>query len=374
MRITVVSNFIASSQRASVINTVKMAEGFARLGHETTLICSSPKDGKASLEKLKQVYGLRDSIQWNQIPSQILGHPLEQHWEFGWFSLPTVLKSRPNMIFARNYILPALSSKLGIPTVVESHAHTDNRSKPFLALVNSTRHKGFRLWVTISHDLADYYVSLGVPDKKIVILPDAVDLQHFLRPPEPELPPNPFSTQKPNIVYTGHLYDYKGIPIILKAADKLPEFNFNLIGGLPEDILRQEDRIRTMGIHNVNLHGLKPLADVPVFLWHADILLLVPSLHHPSATWTSPMKLGEYLASGKPVIASSIPALRKLLTDEEVLFVEPDDPDALAKGIQFLLNNPGIASSISAAGLKKAKTLSLESRAQKILDQVFTPI
>jgi glycosyltransferase involved in cell wall biosynthesis len=366
MRILVAGAFEALSLWASAINTVKMAQGFARLGHEVTIVCRQSPGGKVPPEKLAHIYGVTEPLRWIQVPWKVLSCPVGLHWRFALLALPSALWIRPDLVFARNYIFPWLSSKWGIVTVAESHTNPDNNAASFLRLVDATRHRAFRLWVTISQRLADGYHSLGVPREKLIVLPDAVDLELFQRPTQ--LPPDPYPDGAPIVAYTGHYFeDYKGIPTILKAAALLPEVQFHLVGGQPQEVARQQARIQEMGLSNVTLHGLKPHAEVPPFLWHADVLLMPPSAEHPSATWTSPVKLGEYLASGTPVVATAIPALRDWLTDEEVAFVSPDDAEALASGIRALLDDPALARSLAAAGMSKAPSLSYSRRAETIL-------
>jgi glycosyltransferase involved in cell wall biosynthesis len=164
-----------------------------------------------------------------------------------------------------------------------------------------------------------------------MVLPDAVDLDLFKRPNH-VIPQ--FNTKYINIVYAGHLYDYKGIPTILEAAKLLPDYQFHLIGGLPDDISRQHDRVISNNLLNVHIYGHFQQKEVPKFLHSADVLLLTHTLNHPAANFTSPVKLAEYLASEVPVVASDIPALRDWLKDDEVIFTIPDNPESLAKGIK----------------------------------------
>ena len=228
-------------------------------------------------------------------------------------------------------------------------------------------HRAFRFWVTISQRLADYYHSLLVPKEKLIVLPDAVDLCLFQRPHY--LNPSPYADKRPNVTYVGHLYDYKGIPTILRAAARLPDVHFHLVGGWPEDIARQRKRAQELGLTNVTFHGLKPHSAVPPFLWHADVVLLPPSQYHPSAAWTSPVKLGEYLASGTPVVATDILALRSWVTEKEVEFVPPDNAEGIAEGIRRVLNDSERSKRLRTNGLRKARELSYERRAEAILNR-----
>lgn len=366
MRILVASAFEASSQLANAINTVKMAQGFARLGHQVTIVCRQAPEGIVSPEKLAKIYGLTESLVWVQLPSKIFGYSINQNWRFALLALPIALQKRPDLVYARNYIFPWLTSKLGIATVAEKHSPIETNTAPFCRLVDATRHPNFYLWVTISHRLANYYHSQGVPEKKLIVLSDAVDLKLFQRPDR--LPASPYAENCANVAYVGHLYDYKGIPTVLEAAEIALDVRFHFVGGLAEDIDKQQKRSQALKLHNVTFHGLKPQIEVPNFLWHADVLLLPPSQHHASAAWTSPVKLGEYLASGTPIVATDIPALRDWLTDKEVEFVEPDNAEAMVEGIRHLLSDRQRAEQLQRSGLEKAQELSYEQRAEAILN------
>lgn len=364
MRILVAGAFEASSQWAHAINTVKMAQGFAQLGHEVTLVCRRPRRGKVPCEELAELYGLARKVNWVQLPGEV-----GREWKFAWACMLVSLKVMPDVIYARNFVLPWLASRLGVPTVAESHAPPGNRSRSFRRLVAATHHNSFKLWVTISRHLADHYRSQGALGEKLVVLPDAVDLELF-EPPE-RLPPSPYSGKRSVVAYVGHLYDYKGIPTILNTAKLLRSFDFHLVGGWPEDVSRHEGMMKTMGLSNVVLHGLKPHAQIPPYLWHADILLLPPSAHHPSAAWTSPLKLGEYLASGTPVVATSIPGLKDWLTPKEVRFAEPDNPVALADAIVYALTHREYARRLAQNGRRKAVEFSYSSRTGKVLAYIY---
>jgi glycosyltransferase involved in cell wall biosynthesis len=347
-----------------------MAEGFAGQGHQVTVLCRQSTQGKVNPEELTDIYGLVEPLHWVHLPQKIWRYPIDQHWLFTLIGLPVLLRIKPDLVFARNYIFPYVSCKIGFQTVAETHAHAyvEKHDPRFLTMIKGTANKRFRLLVTISKKLSAYYKGLGVPEEKLLVLPDAVDLNLFRRPHE--IPPSPFPGGKPVVVYAGHLYDYKGIPNIIEAAALLPHIDFHLVGGLSEDISRQALRVKQRGLQNVIIHGMKKHREIPLYLWHAAALLLPPSVHHPSAEWTSPIKLGEYLASGSPIVATDIPALRDWLNDDEVHFVQPDNPEALAQGILHVINDTGYAHQLAKKGIKKAENLSYKNRAQSIMDRI----
>lgn len=364
MRILVAAAFEAGSHFANAINTVKMAEGFARLGHDVHVACRQPATGPADVAVLTREYALRAPLGWIQLRSRLLGRPLNIHAHFALQCLPHLYRLRPDLVFARNYSLPAWASRLGFATAAESHAHVDNRTAPFMAMIAATHRADFRLLVTISDRLVAHYQALGAAPEKLVVLPDAVDTLLFS--PPANLPPSPYQGQGPHVVYAGHLYDYKGIPTILQAAVRLPDVQFHFLGGWPDDISRQKQAAATLGLGNVHFHGSRSHAEVPPWLWHADALLLPPSANHPSAAWTSPVKLGEYLAAGPPIVATAIPALLDWLDERECIFATPDDPESLAGAIRKALQ-AGQRDRLLPAARAKAAELSYERRATRIL-------
>ena len=367
MHIVVCSSLPAGSQKANAINVVKMAQGFARLGHIVTLICKRPFAKRVPKAKLAKIYGITAPIRWVQLPG---GRLLGDHRRFGWLVLQMVKRLQPDMVYARNYYAPIQTSHFGVPTVGESHAHIGNNRRPFRAFLQASKHQNFRGLVTISQRLADHYIERGAPSHKLMVLEDAVDLQLFLRPAN--VPPSPYQVAGSNVVYTGHLYDYKGIPTVIEAARFLPHVNFHLVGGLPNDIQRQKHLVAKLELKNVTFYGLLPQPALPPFLWHADLLLLPPSQHHASAMWTSPVKLGEYLASGTPLLATDIVALRDWLSDDEAYFVTPDDPSAMSAGIELVLADKNLQNKLSQHGLKKAQEMSYRNRAARIVEKAFS--
>jgi glycosyltransferase involved in cell wall biosynthesis len=90
-----------------------------------------------------------------------------------------------------------------------------------------------------------------------------------------------------------------------------------------------------------------------------------------SATTTSPVKLGEYLASGTPIVATAIPALQRLLSDSEACLVTPDSGEALAAGIRRVLGDPAYAQGLSTAAMQRAAGIGYVGRARAILDRAF---
>lgn len=330
MRVAVISEIRPGSPRAHAINVVKTAGGFARLGHETLVLCRAPGPDAPDAGALYA----EPSLAWRFAPEHA-GWGASR--AFAEWCAAEAGAFGAEVVYARHFEGALACAGAGFSTVLETHAYVGDES-PLLRRAceaTSRSERPLRAITTISPRLAAYYRSIGADADRLHIVPDGVDLGLFLPPARLDDPPFARAAREQHAVYAGHLYDYKGIPTILGAAALLPRVVFHLVGGLPEDIERTRAAAAALG--NVRLHGPCPHAAVPRWLWHADCLLLPPSGEHPSAAWTSPVKLGEYLAAGPPVVASAIPGLRDWVDAPAVRWFRPDDAKDLAVAIETSL-------------------------------------
>lgn len=366
MNILVAAGFEVDSVYANAINTIKIADGFAKLGHEVTVVCREPRSGIVSNQELRERFHLCHRVTFFQTKRSRFGIRLSIHSTFANQVLEVARIIKPDFAYCRNYIAPIVLAELGIPTVAESHAYAgysdSNRQRMLHALRDI---KQFRSLITIAPILRNRYISLGAPAEKVYVMPDAVDIDLFTRPSNYIKSPR----SRPRIVYAGHLYDYKGIPSVLEAANARSDWDFQLVGGHDNDIAQVASEIKRRELMNVSLVGRVAHSQVNEYLWDADVLLLPPSAKHASATWTSPVKLGEYLASGTPIVATGIPALRFWLNNGEVFFVDPDDGWALVHGIESVLKSPTNNNEMVSRGLRLASKISYHKRCSSILSR-----
>jgi len=358
MRVAVISEMQAGSHRAHAINVVKTAGGFHRLGHRVTILCRAPQDPEPDLSAM---FG-EPGVEWSFAPERA---------DFGRWAADAADHLSADMVYARNFEAPLRTSLAGIPTVLETHAHIGDPNPAIDLCMQATRRPGHPLAavITINRRLREHFIRRGADPERVHVIPDGVDVELFS--PPAVFPPAPWlgdADDRPRAVYAGHLYDYKGIPTVLDAAAVLPDWVFELVGGAPEDIARWSEAIGRRTQKNVRLRGHVPHAEVPRWLWRAGALLLPPSGRDPSAAWTSPVKLGEYLASGPPIVASDIPGLRDWVDGSVVRWVTPDDPAALAGAIAEVAKESARDSAARrAAASRLADQYSYRRRAQRIL-------
>jgi len=273
-----------------------------------------------------------------------------------------------DLIYTRTYVMARYAIQQNIPVIVETHGPPD-AGKEKLSLYAQLQYPQFLALVTISEVLKKMYIEYGLPAEKIIVAEDGVDLERF----SPELSINEARSKlglpqdKPIAVYVGHLYKDRGIREILDAARLLPETEFILVGGHDEDIAYW--RTQLAGLNNVTIHGFVNNNEVPLWLWAADALLMPYNTICPTAKWMSPLKLFEYMAAQRPIIASKLPALEIVLQHEHnALLVEPDSGIAVSKALLLLQENEKLRFRLATTAQAFVSKFSWDQRVKNILN------
>jgi glycosyltransferase involved in cell wall biosynthesis len=218
-------------------------------------------------------------------------------------------------------------------------------------------------YVTITSALARELSALYGPRPVLAVVPDGARLPAS-RPFVPT-PPGPFVA-----CYSGHLYPWKGVDVLVRALALTAGIAGLVVGGHPAepDLARVRALVADLGLEpRVRFTGLVAPSSVPPLLLQAHALVLPNSATAISSAYSSPLKLFEYLAAGRPVVASDLPAFREVL-DHEVtaLLVPPDDPSALARALERLRDDPALVDRLGRAAHALAGGYSWDARARRI--------
>lgn len=196
---------------------------------------------------------------------------------------------------------------------------------------------------TICEGLRKEIVGRGIPEKKITVIPNAVDTEDFsfAAPASAPLLESLGLTGKTVLGFIGSFYAYEGIPLLLKAMPTLlqdePDLRLLLVGGGPQDSLIRQ-AIADQGLqHAVVLAGRVPHETVQDYYNLVDIFVY-PRLAMRLTDLVTPLKPLEAMAQGRLVVASDVGGHRELIRDGEngVLF-SADNPAALANVLRRLL-------------------------------------
>jgi glycosyltransferase involved in cell wall biosynthesis len=186
--------------------------------------------------------------------------------------------------------------------------------------------------------------------------------------------PNSRSPEPPNsrlvVAYAGHLYAWKGVDLLLEAVALVPDVQALIVGGHEQesDLGRLREAAQRLGIADrVTFTGLLAPSAVPAQLARADILALPNPPSAISTHATSPLKLFEYMAAGRAIVASDLPAIREVLQHDVTAWLVPaGDPQALAAGIAALAQDPDRRHRLADAARRQVAEYSWSRRAEKI--------
>lgn len=175
------------------------------------------------------------------------------------------------------------------------------------------------------------------------------------------------STRAPRVGYVGQLYRDQGVDLLVDACARLPGVELHVIGGQPNEIEQLRALANRLGLsQRVVFHGFVAPGAVSARIADMDVLAL-PARNTVRMNYVAHIKLYEYFASGRPVVATSLRSTREELVDgENAVLVEPDDPEALARGIQRVLDDPIFANSIASRALAMAPRYDWETRTGRI--------
>jgi glycosyltransferase involved in cell wall biosynthesis len=144
-----------------------------------------------------------------------------------------------------------------------------------------------------------------------------------------------------NLVYTGNLFKWKGVYTLVDSLEFITKkCKLIIIGGSPIVLNNLKKYIKNKNIYNVELTGFFPKKHTIQYVNKADILFLPNSAKDKMSFYTSPIKLFEYMAAKRPIIASNIPSICEILENKKnsILF-EPDNSKDLADKINWVLEN-----------------------------------
>ena len=168
---------------------------------------------------------------------------------------------------------------------------------------------------------------------RVQLVPNAADVQAFLTKPSSE-PADIANIPHPRIGTVGALDVYKvDVELLERIAREHREWHFVLIGPVDYSGTGGAENMRQLSrLSNIHFLGPKPREGVPAYV-HAFDVAIIPYRDSPYNRASFPLKFWEFLAAGKPVVASGLPSLEPY----RHLVTLASSADAFAQGIQNAL-------------------------------------
>jgi len=229
--------------------------------------------------------------------------------------------------------------------------------------------------VTVSNYTQRNWIKNGIAENKIMVVPSGFDPDLYKNinfSKENILKELKITENKKIATYVGSVQKYRGIEEIIYAAKYLNNVEFMIIGGGNLNYYKEYVEKKYGLLNNLHLKGFIDNADIPKYLISSDVLLAPYSKKCPTVNHMSSVKLFEYMASGIPIIISDFPSIREVVSNKEVIFSKPDNPNDLSEKIKMILEREIDSRVVSENAKKLVEKFSWNNRALKIFENIRT--
>jgi len=391
MKLIYIATSVIPARKANAYQVMKMCEAFVLNEVEVELLIPVRFGGVREKEDPFEYYGLKRKFKIKKIFSIDL-IPLEKiigHLGF-WiqnmsytlflsfyllFRQADPLKGEASVIYTRDKFTLFFLALLGKKNLVwEAHDFPKKFTWVYKFIL-----KRLNKLVVISDGLREEFLNniegeqalVHLQGSRILVARDAVDLEEFDIKESQEECRKRFGLpqDKKIVLYTGHLFKWKGVYTLADASKYLgDEFQIVVVGGMDQDLENYKKYLEQNELRRVKALGFRNHKEIPYFMKAADVLVLPNSAREKiSTTYTSPLKLFEYMASGRLIVVSDLSSIREILGEKEAVFVEPDEAKSLALGIKKVLTETELGERIAGNARQKVKEYTWQKRAANIL-------
>lgn len=370
------STAFVPSSTANGLQVMKMCQAFRQEEYDIRLVAPIQAGRKAdAVEYIQKQYGLSTVFSLTTIPAWAEGRGIRYDIQ----AIKNAKKGEAALVYTRSLRCAVLAALFGLRVVVEMHDVPGGRWGPrYMRFILSSRRTAAIVVITeaLRKELAVRFGDLRTCP--VIVAPDGVDLDRFTSQILPSdarrslgLDPVGFTAG-----YAGSLYAGRGVELVLNLARRFPEGRFLIIGG-PTDRAKELERgSRDLKLNNVLFPGFIPNAEIPSFLAACDVLLMPyqksvsVSGGGDTANWMSPMKMFEYLASGRLILSSDLPVLREVLNDGNAVLCPPGDVDAWEGALRKAEADSAWRSRLGQRAREDAKRYDWRERVKRIMKTV----
>ena len=300
---------------------------------------------------------------------------------FGWRAARLARQNGATLFYTRDIPVADSLTRGNLPTVFEGHAIPEGRAAAMLAQV--MKRPSFRHAVVLTQFIQQAYVALGASPAQINVEPDAVVLDAYTH-----LPDKTAVRQQLNLPLNRLIIGYigrfetmgmdKGIGLLIEAISQLPRDLdppplLLCVGGPLDNVATYQQKAARLGVPAgwLQFHDRVPNSAVPRWIQAADVVTMPYPFTPHYAYAMSPMKLFEYMAAGKPIVSTDLPAIREILTHERNgLLVPVAETAVFATALHQLLTQPALAERLGQQARRDVTAYTWTARAARILQAV----
>jgi glycosyltransferase involved in cell wall biosynthesis len=210
----------------------------------------------------------------------------------------------------------------------------------------------------VSEEVAEALVERGAPEERVLVTPCVADLDFFTPDAGGSDTRDELGLRGKFVVgWVGSFRRFHGVELALQAAASLQSSIPNLCLLLVGDGLerpRLESMARELGLRDVVFTGTVSYEEMPRYIAAMHLALVLDpgkrKFHY------SPLKLREYMACARPVLAPRVGQVERFLNDGvDALLIDPGDARDLARAIERVYREPGLGATLGAAARRKVE-------------------
>lgn len=378
------------TEKAHGLQIAQNCEALASIGYEVELWVSSRKNTPemSAIENIYDYYGINQNFTIRRIPSIDLYHLADNNPRLEYFAffvhiitycimlMVNGLGKKADVYYSREEY-PLLALSMIIPKeklVFEAHQFALSRRRASLQKWLSQRVGHI---ITITSQLRDDYIEhYGITPQHVLVAHDGIREARFRDLPEKNAAREMVSWSQDAFIvgFVGRLQMLtnldKGVGILIDAIAQLEGVTLALVGGPDKSVNQLKEKWQAHGLPSECFlyAGHVSPTSVPIYLRAFDICAMSHPFNPQFAYYTSPLKLFEYMASERPIIASDLPGWSVVVADEETaLLFPPEDVVALANAIERLKNDADLRERLAKAARQRVmQSYTWEARARMI--------
>ena len=354
-------NYVAEinlpSHSAYPLHVLKMCDALAGLDYKVTLFVFY-KNKNLDIKEIKKIYGLSNSFEIKSIFKNPKKYSFIDRVKFAFFCNKKI--GSESLIVSRSIITSIFLAYHKKKNNLEIHHNLQSLTNIIFQLRNFFTNKKYLNFILIHKNLIK---KLDVKHDRYIILDDAVDINNFKKIK---------SKETNECVYTGSLLQGKGIEIIEKLADLNPKIKFNIYGDINGISF---DKLKILKKRNMYFNNHVNYSQIPRILSKHRILLMPYQKkvygigkNLELGQFMSPMKMFDYLASGKIILASDLKIYKHILKNNMNSFlINSEDIDKWNYILKKIFYSKNKYKSIRNNSLKTATKHTWIKRSQKII-------
>ena len=334
MRLLYFSNSYIPSKDANSVHVMKMCQAFSKLASVTLYGSYGSELGDPF-----KYYGITNRFDLVRLPKV---KTFSSSVKYLINTIRSVKASNDSLVYGRNSLAVLLLSLKKMDVIYESHALPSGLLRITLEKL-LFRQRSFKKLVVISdalkHDYLKTFPKMG--ESMILVAHDGADIPTIsLQNSTPKFK-KAGQQLKLQVGYIGHLYQGRGIDIVIKLASSYSDADFHIIGGADDDLNYWQGFADLPT--NLKFYGHVNHYRLSEYYQSFDVLLAPYQSGvnqgdglSDTSRWMSPMKIFEYMSYAKPIISSDIPVLKEVLNDSNSILVSPCEVDEWASALNSL--------------------------------------